>query len=367
MARCLIGCGSNLGSRREQLDRAIELLRFMPGVTIQAVSRYRETRPIGGPPGQPAYLNGACLIETDLEPLDVLGMLAAVEQTLERQRQERWSARTIDLDLLLYDELVLESRMLTVPHPRMATRRFVLEPCVEIAPDLAHPTAGCSLRDLLDAISAPCPLIAVVGVPGSGAPEVAAVVADATMARLIQSPRPVPFDNDDGDTWIEVARQQAAALPPAVGGHEVAAMASGDDCGAAVADFWLGTLAAAASLLPVESRGCFEGVLAPLMAATAVPHAVILLEVDAETLAERIAFQSRRAAAHTNVFADVAAGHRPRGEPDSLLGLQDTLQRWLCCREPRVDRVPNAVVTIDARDLAQAADEATAAVEAMLG
>ena len=74
----------------------------MPGVTLQAVSRYRETTPVGGPPGQGSFLNGACLIETELPPRQVLDMLAAVENTLHRERTERWGQRTIDLDLLLY-------------------------------------------------------------------------------------------------------------------------------------------------------------------------------------------------------------------------------------------------------------------------
>jgi 2-amino-4-hydroxy-6-hydroxymethyldihydropteridine diphosphokinase len=184
MARCLIGCGSNLGPRREQLDRALELLGFMPGVELVAVSRFHETHPVGGPADQGAYLNGACLIETDLPPQDVLGMLFAVENTLERRRDHRWGERTIDLDLLLYDELVVESPELTLPHPRMATRRFVLEPCAEIAAELRYPLSACTIRDLLDNISVPHPLVAVVGVPGSGASEVAAAVADATLARL---------------------------------------------------------------------------------------------------------------------------------------------------------------------------------------
>ncbi|NBX29484.1 2-amino-4-hydroxy-6-hydroxymethyldihydropteridine diphosphokinase, partial [bacterium] len=125
----------------------------MPGVAIVAVSRFRETRAVGGPPGQDAYLNGACLIETELPPEDVLGMLAAVENTLHRERLERWGERTIDLDLLLYDDLVVESDALTVPHPRMVTRRFVLEPSAEIAADLSVPTAACTVGDLLDNIS----------------------------------------------------------------------------------------------------------------------------------------------------------------------------------------------------------------------
>ncbi|MBM4023467.1 MAG: 2-amino-4-hydroxy-6-hydroxymethyldihydropteridine diphosphokinase, partial [Planctomycetes bacterium] len=194
MARCLIGCGSNLGRRREQLDRALELLRFMPGVELLAVSRFHETRPVGGLADQAAYLNGACLIETDLPPHDVLGALFAVENTLHRRREHRWGERTIDLDLLLYDDLVVESPDLTLPHPRMATRRFVLEPCAEIAAELPYPPADCTIRDLLDNISVPHPLVAVVGVPGSGAAEVAAAVADVTLARLVRAPVPLPAD-----------------------------------------------------------------------------------------------------------------------------------------------------------------------------
>ena len=181
MARCLIGCGSNVGRRRDFLDRAIELIRFMPGVSLLAVSRFRQTRPIGGPAGQEPFLNGACLIETDLSPHDVLAMLSAVENTLHRERVERWGPRTIDLDLLLYDDLILDTETLTLPHPRMPTRRFVLEPCVEIAPDLRHPLAGCTLAEMLESISAPQPRVAVVGLPGTGAQEVAAAIAETML------------------------------------------------------------------------------------------------------------------------------------------------------------------------------------------
>ncbi|MFM9195986.1 MAG: 2-amino-4-hydroxy-6-hydroxymethyldihydropteridine diphosphokinase, partial [Planctomycetia bacterium] len=168
MARCLVGCGSNVGNRRDYLDQALELLRYMPGVTLESVSRYRDTRPIGGPPGQPAFLNAACLLETDLAPHDVLGMLAAVENTLHRERSERWGPRTVDLDLLLYEDVVLDTERLTLPHPRMVTRRFVLEPCGEIAADFVHPLADCRLDCLLESISSAHPHVAVVGVPGSG-------------------------------------------------------------------------------------------------------------------------------------------------------------------------------------------------------
>ena len=319
MARCLVGCGSNLGKRRDQLDHAIELLRFMPGITLEAVSRFHETRPVGGPPGQRCYLNGACALETDLSPHDVLGLLAAVENTLHRDRRERWGERTVDLDLLLYDDVVLDSVELILPHPRMTTRRFVLEPCAEIAAEWWYPPSACTIRDLLDNISVPHPLIAVVGVPGSGAAEIAAAVADATMARLVPGPPPASALNEPG--------------------AHVATMTTG----------W-------------GTAGWDRA---------AAPHVAILLLADAATLEERIAFRCRGSGPPTDVFADVmAAGSAVCDAPADtvlqLLRLQDRLARRLRCPGERDPSAPKAVVAIDAADLAQAAAEATAAVEAML-
>jgi len=360
MARCLIGCGSNLGQRRDQLDRAVELLRFMPGVKMEAVSRYRETRPIGGPGGQGSYLNGACLIETDLEPHDVLGMLAAVENTLHRDRSERWGERTIDLDLLLYDDLVIESRSLTVPHPRMATRRFVLEPCVEIAADLPFPPTRCTLRELLENISVPHPLVVVVGAPGSGAPEVAATLADATMSRLIHAPAALPTPLSSGAVWREAAAAWARPL---------SAAAWHDDSQAAIADFWFETLAEAARDLPGAEAAGVAADHAGLAAATVTPQVAILLVADAATLEERLAFH-RRGAAHTDLFADFRSGGTACASPAetvaAALRLQERLVRRLRCPGERSARSPKAVVAIDAADLGQAAGEAIAAVEAML-
>jgi 2-amino-4-hydroxy-6-hydroxymethyldihydropteridine diphosphokinase len=185
MARCLIACGSNEGRPRQHLADARDLLRAMPGVTLLAASRPRETRPIGGPLGQPSFMNGAVLVETELPAVELLEVLAAIENTLHRERLERWGPRTIDLDLVLYDDLVVEQPGLTVPHPRMTTRRFVLEPCAEIAPDFLHPLAGCSVRQLVDNISVAHPHVAVVGVPGSGAAEVAAAVADVWLDTVL--------------------------------------------------------------------------------------------------------------------------------------------------------------------------------------
>ena len=366
MARCLIGCGSNLGKRREQLDRALELLRFMPGVTLQAVSRYRETTPVGGPPGQGPFLNGACLIETELPPRQVLDMLAAVENTLHRERTERWGQRTIDLDLLLYEDIVMDTADLTVPHPRMATRRFVLEPAAEIAGDLPYPAGACTVRDLLDNISTPHPLIAVVGVPGSGAAEVASAIADAVMGRVLHAPAPLPVP--DGGPPVSLARWRqtltAWAAPLAVSRWDDAAQAT-------IADFWCEWLPdAAEDSLDHDSLADFRSDVAAAAQACVAPVVAILLTADSAVLEERIAFRSRHAREHTDVFADLAPAailcDRTGDGLTPLLRIQDRLVRRLRTTGDRGSRAPKAVITIDAGDISRAALEAIAAVEAML-
>lgn len=363
MARCLIGCGSNWGPRREQLDRAVELLRSMPGVTVHAVSHYRETTPVGGPPGQQLFLNAACLIDTDLPPRTVLEILAAVEKTLHRERTERWGARTIDLDLLLYDDVVIDTPDLTIPHPRMATRRFVLEPAAEIAGDLAFPPAACTIRDLLDNISAPHPLVVVVGVPGSGASEVASVVADAVMGRPLHAPTALPFADGGSRSSLARWRQTLAAWSaPLERGRW------SDASGTTIADYWCdGLVAAAADDLDADELDDFRGDADAAATRSITPSVAIMLVADPAALEERIAFRARRCRDHTDVFADLTTAalvcDRPGDRVAPLLQLQDRLLRRL--RTPGV-RGPKAVITIDASDLSQAALESTAAVEAMI-
>ena len=374
MARCLIGCGSNVGSRHDFLDRAVELLRFMPGVTVVDVSRYRDTRPIGGPSGQDVFLNAACLIETDLAPQDVLQMLAAVENTLHRARDERWGPRTVDLDLLLYDDLVLDSESLTIPHPRMATRRFVLEPGAEIAPDLVHPLAACTLGELLDAISTPHPHIAVIGVPGSGAPEVAMAIADVTLARLVHAPREY-FQAGGLATAATVehggAVERACHEAVASCAEQLAADRWPDDPHGTVVDYWLGSLrVAAADALGPDAYRRFEQVFQTAADVTVPPHVAILLRVSHAVLEERIAFRSRHVQASTDAFADldpsgVAVCEAAAESAGRLMRLQAGLGTALLGSGVTRSRAPRAVVAIDADDLGQAIDEAVAAIEAM--
>jgi 2-amino-4-hydroxy-6-hydroxymethyldihydropteridine diphosphokinase len=161
----LLGLGANLGDRRRNLLEAVRLLSEEQGVRWLRLSAIRETAPAGGPPQGP-YLNAAGELLTTLEPLALLELLARVEARLGRVRGERWGPRPIDLDLLLYGDLVIELPALIVPHPRLCERAFVLEPLAEIAPARRHPVMGKTLLELWDASrrAAPCP-----AVPGGGA------------------------------------------------------------------------------------------------------------------------------------------------------------------------------------------------------
>ncbi len=146
--RAYIGLGSNLGDRGAYLERAVDLLRADERIDVLAVSTFRETEPVGLRE-QPRFLNGAATVETDLSARELLDRLLAVERELGRERTgPRFGPRTIDLDLLLYGRETIDEPGLTVPHPRLQERAFVLEPLIELEPSLALPD-GQRLRDLL--------------------------------------------------------------------------------------------------------------------------------------------------------------------------------------------------------------------------
>ena len=132
--RAIIALGSNLGDRVAYLRYGIEHLTH-EGTRVLTASQVFETDPVGGPDNQGPYLNMAALIETDLDPYALLRRLLQIEAEADRVRIVRWGPRTLDLDLLFYDDATIESAELVVPHPRYAERRFVLEPLSEIAPE----------------------------------------------------------------------------------------------------------------------------------------------------------------------------------------------------------------------------------------
>ena len=134
--RAFLGLGSNLGDRHAHLARAVEGL---PDVV--AVSRLYETEPVGGPPGQGPYLNVVVELDTDLGPRPLLEVARRLEDGAGRERGVRWGPRTLDVDVLLVDDLVVEDADLVVPHPRMWQRRFVVDPLAELAPELVPPEA----------------------------------------------------------------------------------------------------------------------------------------------------------------------------------------------------------------------------------
>jgi 2-amino-4-hydroxy-6-hydroxymethyldihydropteridine diphosphokinase len=138
-----VGIGSNLGEPERQIEAALDLLAAEDGIEVVAVSTLRETEPVGYL-DQPAFLNGAAELETALSAQELLARLLAIEQQLGRLRGDgpRFGPRTIDLDLLLYGSETIDEPGLTVPHPRLAERRFALEPLAELDPALDVPGVG---------------------------------------------------------------------------------------------------------------------------------------------------------------------------------------------------------------------------------
>ena len=155
MALAYIGLGSNLSDTvagqeldsRAQLNLAIDSLSAHPHILVSKRSSFYQT-PAIGPGEQPNYINAVAQLDSQLAPLDLLDLLQSIENQQGRVRTVRWGARTLDLDILLYDQLIENSERLTVPHPRMHGRGFVLAPLSEIAPDLCLPN-GANIQQLL--------------------------------------------------------------------------------------------------------------------------------------------------------------------------------------------------------------------------
>jgi 2-amino-4-hydroxy-6-hydroxymethyldihydropteridine diphosphokinase len=144
-----VALGSNLGDRARRLREAVTRLNATPGVRVVAVSSFLDNPAVGGPDGSPPFLNAAAAVETALAPRELLTAMLEIERVMGRVRERKWEPRTIDLDLLLYGDRVVHEPDLTIPHPLMQVRPFVLRPLAEIAPEAIHPVLGVTIGELL--------------------------------------------------------------------------------------------------------------------------------------------------------------------------------------------------------------------------
>ncbi len=159
MATVFLGIGSNQGDREANIQKALGLLKEHEDIEVTAVSRFIETVPEDASPAagetlaQENFLNGAIQIKTDLMPLELLSQLKMIERRLGRVKPEHNAPRPMDLDILFYEDIVIvEGKNLTIPHPKLANRLFVLKPLLEIAPDLLHPRLHKTIKELYESL-----------------------------------------------------------------------------------------------------------------------------------------------------------------------------------------------------------------------
>ncbi|MBN1912661.1 MAG: 2-amino-4-hydroxy-6-hydroxymethyldihydropteridine diphosphokinase [Pirellulales bacterium] len=289
MATCLIGLGANLGNRRQTLEAAVCALQRHEAGSVVAQSAWHETPPAGGPVDQPSYLNGAIVLKTSLSPESLLAVLFEIEKELGRRRDERWGPRTIDLDLLLYDQCVLDSPELTLPHPRMAWRRFVLVPAVEAAGAMVHPTTGWTLDRLLRHLDTTPDYVALAGGIGVGKTSLAEALVQRRNGRLIAE----KLDADELTSFYADPSGRAWRMELEWLHQRVELLAADHSAWAeprlAVSDFWFGQSRAFARVwLPPERVDAFEQAWQEASRRVVRPKLTVLVEAPPDELARRV-------------------------------------------------------------------------------
>lgn len=345
MSIALIGLGSNLGDRARNLERAIELLEKDPQIDVSSTSSWHATRPVGGPSGQDDFLNGAITLDTSHVPHSLLRRLQEIENQLGRHRGLRWGPRTIDLDFLLYDEMVLDSPELRLPHPHMAIRRFVLAPAVEVASAMIHPVTGWSVERLWQHLQQHSSYVALAGPIGVGKSELSGALIEQNGGRLVaervdEKALERFYADPSGRAWeteIEFLRQRADQLNASDWPREPELT---------ISDYWFDQSVAFANLwLSTEWQAEFQEKWLQHRARVVLPKLLILLDAPASELVARIARRGRSCEMSLN---------------ETWL---DLLRHQLELRALHPDTGPH--LRVDATDLPAALSEIASSIEAM--
>ena len=276
MAECLISIGSNLGDRSLVIDAALAELQSTPAISLRRVSRPHITQPIGGPAGQDSFANAAAHIETSLSPTKLLSVLQELESQAGRTRAVRWGPRSLDLDLLLYDDVIMNEESLVLPHPRMAFRRFVLTPAAEIAPQMLHPLLRRSILQLLEHLEQAPNYVAITGVPRVGKAKLAEAVAARTKAVAV-------LDRQSG--WSPIVSTPSPSLQAELEFLRRRRELLGSvNCSRsepyAISDFWLSQCVAYANEMGPEEIRQLEAALLDCGDQVAAPKLIVVLESD---------------------------------------------------------------------------------------
>jgi 2-amino-4-hydroxy-6-hydroxymethyldihydropteridine diphosphokinase len=347
MPFCLIALGSNSGDRRANLDFALKQLASNPHLQVVKCSTLHVTAPIGGPPDQDPFLNAAAVLKTSLPPQALLALLQRIELQAGRHRDKRWGPRTLDLDLLLCEDCILDTPELIIPHPRMAWRRFVLEPASEVAGEMRHPILGWSIARLLDHLNHAVPYLAFAGPIGAGKTTLAEAFCRTHSARLLSE-------------RIDESRLSAFYLDPAAHAwtmeleflRQRERLLSADDPQWSnleqwtVSDFWFDQSRAFASLwLDADQQTAFDVQWQEERRRVVPPKLLILLDAPADVLLSRI---------------------RQRSRPGESVLTKDHLNRLRTALKTQAFQSPSCpVLTLDVSDLEKALPEVLAAIDAM--
>jgi len=219
MTTCLLGLGSNVGDRESTLGAALAQIDALPNVRLKRRSGWHRFRPLGGPPEQAEFINAAAVVETSIPPLALLDELQDIELRHGRQRGERWAPRTLDIDVLLYGNEVSEHQMLTLPHPRMSFRRFVLQPAAEVAPRMLHPVIGWPVERLLLHLDAASDQAAILSPSESFRGEMAARLGERFGAQVVERPQFATADQlwpTNVTTWLAMNPPSSGSSPAAI-------------------------------------------------------------------------------------------------------------------------------------------------------